>query len=155
MQKRNYWTFSGSIIKVIDGQTLQIGFDLGFGIWKKVIIRLNRVRVNPNSGAIEFFEKNLKRKPILIRVFRKEDRYKNERFYAEIYASPSDIPTLALKDINLTMSSPYRVADMVNINDLLLNKGMAGHVERNDPPRDDQSYRTDPDIDKIDRRAHV
>lgn len=130
------WFFSGKVIKVIDDQTLELWLDLGFGTWKRIISKFNRLKskidlatgiVDANS-TINFLEQNIKGKTFYFRMFRKKDQKGYEKYFCEIYAIPSSI-TIKLRDVNIAVSSSFRLDGFINVNDVLVSQGLAAYYQ--------------------------
>jgi len=133
------WLYQGKVIKIIDGQTLIIWVDLGFDIWKKVMVRFNRIKAKgiytaqntPDyTSVIKFLEQNLNSKQVLAQIFKQKDFNGFDRFFAEIYTKPDGIQ-LKLKDINQTIGAKDRVDGLINFNDALVSQGFATHIQFN------------------------
>jgi hypothetical protein len=79
-------------------------------------------------------------------MFRKKDKYENSRYFSEVYIDPLDIPAfkkepkekeLTLRDINkaLMRKTPtYDIEGLINVNDLLVKKGLADYADFSKPP---------------------
>jgi hypothetical protein len=126
------WFFNGKIIKIINGLTVIIWLDLGFGTWKKQLIRFNRLKVkgipsqNEIDSSTKFLEENIKNKHAYFQVFKRKDYNNNgfDKYYAEIYMQPGDVP-IQLKDLNKNFNNPYRIDGLINLNDVLVSQGLA------------------------------
>ena len=136
------WFYQGKVVKIIDGQTVEIWVDLGFEIWKKVLVRFNRIRSKDSGLTIEqgispepgvgsrFLEQHLKNKDVYFQIYKKKDFNGFDRFFAEVHMTPGDLP-LRLKDVNKTVNNPNRVDGLVNLNDFLVGQGLATFIQFN------------------------
>jgi micrococcal nuclease len=116
------WYFKGKVIKIIDGQTIEIWIDLGFDIWKKIQVRFNRLKINPSDNSIlNFLNQYVKGKQAYFQIFKTKDF---ERYYVEMYCQPGDI-VIRLKDVNRSLNNPYRIDGLLNINDTIVSQKLA------------------------------
>ena len=136
----NYrWFFKAEVSKIINGQTLILNIDLGFGVWKKVVVRLNRIQTKDPLNARgthpgkNFLETTLQNKQVFCRVFRKKDLIENERYFSEIFANAVDM-SLSLKDLNKSFSGQFKIDGLININDLLVGHGLASYIQPKKEP---------------------
>lgn len=127
------WFFQGKVLKIINGQLVEVWLDLGFNTWKKMTMKLNRICVDEtfnNEGNLEsspataFLEKHVKGKQAIFNVFRRKDHNGFEKFFIEIYIKSGDI-ILGVKDVNNMISNKHRLEGLININDLMVGQGVA------------------------------
>ena len=127
------WFFQGKVIEILNGQTFVIWLDLGFETWKKIQVRFNRLRIkefsdnSENTSVFKYLEQNLKGKKIYCQIFKTKDQYKLDRFFAEIYIHPGDIP-LKLNDINKSIADTHRIDGLINFNDLMVSQNFATYM---------------------------
>jgi hypothetical protein len=127
------WHYHAQVREIINPASFRAWVDLGFSTWKRVVLRFNRVRIkefpaDQKNPVIEFLEKTIRNKEVYVRVFKKT-RTIHDLFFAEVYASPENMQRLYLKDLNRTMSNPYRIEGYVNINDILVGHGYATYFK--------------------------
>jgi hypothetical protein len=128
------WFFQGKVIEINDGQTFTLWIDLGFETWKKILVRFNRLRIKEfpgiteNTQVFKYLEQNLKGKKIYCQIFKTKGQNKIDRFFAEIYVHPGDIP-LKLKDINKSIADTHRIDGLINFNDLMVNQDFATYID--------------------------
>jgi len=107
-----------------------VWLDLGFGTWKRQLVRFNRLKVKePNTDTTaKFLEINIKNKQAYFQVFKKKDYNYNglDRYYAETYMQPGDVP-IQLKDLNKNFNNPHRIDGLINLNDVLVSQGLADY----------------------------
>lgn len=136
------WFFRGIVKEIIDGRTLTIWADLGFDTWKIITVRFNRLRVNQplsmNTEIVKYLLTELKRKKIYLQT----TKSKGGNFFAEIYINSDNslIETgMSLRDLNKTLagktapSDSSKIEGLININDLLVKKGLAEYAFTNLP----------------------
>jgi hypothetical protein len=135
------WFFTGRVLKVINGRTIQVEVDLGFEVWKRVNIQFDRIWVDsppPDSGiedrseTVKFLETHLKNKDVSIVTLRKKNRFKSIYYLAEVYIAPRDLEIQAL-DINLALNSPFKREGLLNVSDVLVRRGLADYSAREIP----------------------
>lgn len=126
------WAYQAKVIKIVDGQTLVIWVDLGFDIWKKVLVRLNRVKAmgpyqDIKSPIFKFLEQNLKGKKVICHISKQKGYNGFDKFFAEIYGDPRELP-LKLKDINISIKDKNRIEGYINLNDFLVGQNLATYI---------------------------
>jgi micrococcal nuclease len=114
----HFYHYHARLVKVYDGDTCHLDIDLGFKIWsKKEKIRLARINAPELKGATleraqaarDFLEQKLKDKLLVIETIRdRQEKY--GRYLAEIWF-------------------PDETDNWVNINDLLVQNGLAIYVK--------------------------
>lgn len=110
------YTYSAKVVRVIDGDTIDVRIDVGFGIWLDERLRLNSINtpeVTTDLGKLskQFLEKYFSKCPNIIIRTSKEGMY--GRWLADIFA---------LKDC----SDPYKIAVQGEyLNQVLLDEGLA------------------------------
>ena len=110
------YTYSARVIRVVDGDTLDVNIDVGFGIWLDERLRLKSIdapeaMTNAGKYSKQFLKKYLSKCPYIIIRTSKEEMY--GRWLADIFA---------LKDC----SDPYKIAaEGEYINQVLLDEGLA------------------------------
>lgn len=127
------WHYHAQVREIINPGAFRAWVDLGFSTWKRVVLRFNRIRikdfpVDEKNPVIEFLEGTIRNKEIYVRVFKKS-RQVNDLFFAEVYISPDKMQHLNLKDLNRTLSDPYKIDGFVNINDILVSHGYATYYK--------------------------
>ena len=90
-KEENLFTYVGSVERVVDGDTLEMRLDLGFGVEVEQTIRLRGIDAPEMSTpegerAREFVEKALKAAPRVVITTRQQDRYR--RWLADVYYRP-------------------------------------------------------------------
>jgi hypothetical protein len=138
---KHQWFFNGKIVKIIDEQTVVLWLDLGFEIGKKVLVRFNRIKAKGSyspiinqgdapepSATTRFLEQNIKGKTGYFHIYKKTDFNNFDKYYAEVFIQPSDIP-LRLKDVNKSLTDNHRLDGWVNLNDILVGQGMATYIQ--------------------------
>lgn len=96
------FTYSGSVLRVIDGDTLTMHLDLGFGIFKKVKIRLAGIDTPPLTEAkgrkAKTFLESIVRKNSQL-IVRSEKSGKFSRYMGDIFLTPFNVKTSHLNQI--------------------------------------------------------
>jgi endonuclease YncB( thermonuclease family) len=90
-KEENLFTYVGSVERVVDGDTLEMRLDLGFGVEVEQTIRLRGIDAPEMSTpegerAREFVEKALKAAARVVITTRQQDRYR--RWLADVYYRP-------------------------------------------------------------------
>jgi hypothetical protein len=127
------WAFTGRVLEVINGRTVKVGIDLGFEVWKKIPVQLNRIFVNTpppdsdikdTSETARFLETHLRDKEVLLTTIRKKNRFKSVYYLAEIFIVPGSL-NIRARDINLAINNPSKKDGYVNVSDVLVHMGLA------------------------------
>ena len=104
------YCYRAIVTRVIDGDTLVVDIDLGLGVWKKDerirLLGLNTPELRDAGGvaAKEYVESKMLAQPVFIQT-RKDKKGKYGRYLGVIYF--------------------YHGAQVINLNDLLVEKGYA------------------------------
>jgi hypothetical protein len=140
------WFFQGTVNMILlGGRIIIVAVDLGFQTQKTVSIGFNRLKIFlPNDRLYYFLEENLKSKKIYLHTIKNRDRFGEKIFFAEIYIDPENFPvakekSLNLRDINRSLATGVqplmeRVNGLINVNDFLVEHGLAEYVERDNLP---------------------
>jgi len=132
------WFYQGKVIKIIDGNSIIIWVDLGFEIWKKVLVRFNRARakdsyISPgkepeSTETSRYLEQNIKGKNAYFEIFRKKVYNGFDKYFAEVYVKSSDIH-LRVLDVNKCVNSQHKIDGYVNLNDVMIGQGLATPIQ--------------------------
>jgi len=89
--QNSLFTFNAYIERVVDGDTLLVQVDLGFGEWTRQYLRLRGINcpeINTSAGrrAKKFVESELENVPYVVISSSKSDKY--DRYLADVFYSP-------------------------------------------------------------------
>lgn len=119
--------------RVVDGDTIRVILDLGFGIFHEEILRLkgiNAAEIKTNEGkrSYKFLNDLLKDVPFLIVKTVKTDIY--GRFVADVFLEGTENEKNELEIFTKHETSPQEVADNgIYLNQLLLDEGVVEMFE--------------------------
>lgn len=90
------YTYLAKLVRLIDADTVELDVDLGFKVYHRIIVRLDRLnapeRSNPNhKAAFQWLQTQLYGNGPLRIVTRKDKQEKYGRYLAEIYYSTDTV----------------------------------------------------------------
>ena len=91
-RKTAYYSFTGRVDHIIDGDTVWLDIDCGFGVWSRQKLRLRGIdtpEMNTNGGIIarRFVQDRLQNLPFVTVTTTKPDKF--DRFLADVFYLPN------------------------------------------------------------------
>ena len=147
MAYEHKWLSPAEVIRVVDGDTIEVILDLGYDTYRKEVIRFRRINayeVKMYKGVTaaqkkkgiagkEFLKGLIEGKRAYIRTYKEKTRGSLRRYLGEVYVLSAGTPLVKTADIKaLRMSkdetserSAAKIINLHNVNDLMVDLGFA------------------------------